>query len=156
MLIVLDDVLSPKALDNFYTGLRNFDNEQHRLRKWDEIKFTHPLLKTASKYFNLKSQYRYEVWQHLGSRPADWHLDKDELLHEKGILDCPLFGLIYYPSVESLVGGQLLLRNGISIVPRSNRLVIFSTGSIWHNVEEYEGHRHSFLINFWDKKKLGL
>ena len=159
--IVLDNVLSKTELDNFYKGLKSFDInpsryvEDEELDTWNDIKFAHPLLKILSKYFNIKRRYRYELWQHLSTNPQGWHLDKDEVLHDQGIVDCPLFGLIYYPLVESLRGGELLLENGISVTPQSNRLVLFPTGKIWHNVEKYEGYRHSFLVNVWDKKKLG-
>ena len=160
--IVLDNVLSKTELDNFYEGLKTFDINPSRyledteLDTWNSIKFVHPLLKTLSKYFNIKRHYRYELWQHLGTYPHGWHLDRDEELYEKkGILEIPLFGLIYYPLVECLRGGELLLENGISVTPKSNRLVLFSTGKLNHNVEKYEGYRHSFLINVWDKKKLG-
>ena len=159
--IALDNVLSKTELDNFYEGLKNFDInpfryvEDNELDTWNDIKFVHPLLKILSKYFNIKRRYRYELWQHLGTYPQGWHFDKDEILYKKKIFEHPLFGLIYYPLVESLHGGELLLETGISVTPKSNRLVLFSTGKIRHNVEKYEGYRHSFLINIWDKKKLG-
>ena len=159
-IFVLDDVLSDKQIKDFDSGLKRFnvinDHLIRQLNTWKEIKFAHPLLRTVSKYFNFKRQYRYEVWQHLGTRPANWHLDKDEILHDQGITDCPLFGLIYYPSVQYLRGGNLLFRNGITIVPQTNRLVIHSPASIWHRVDEYEGYRHSININIWNKKKLGV
>ena len=160
-IFVLDDVLSDKQVRDFDLGLKKFnvinDYVVRQLNTWNEIKFAHPLLRIASKYFNFKSHYRYEVWQHLGTRPNNWHIDKDEILDDQqGITDCPLFGLIYYPSVQYLRGGNLLFRNGITIVPQTNRLVIHSPPVIEHRVDEYEGYRHSININTWNKKKLGV
>ena len=165
MIIVLDNVLSENELNNFNEGTKtniSFDfNLNNNLRKWNEIKFCHPLLKITSKYFPLKWNYRYELWKHPSNdydigRDLGWHLDKDEELREKkGILDVPLFGLIYYPFVSNLKGGQLHLEDGTIIVPRANRMVLFSTGTIQHMVHKYEGHRYSVLINIWNKKNLG-
>ena len=72
-------------------------------------------------------------------------------------LEVPLFGLIYYPLIDpSLKGGELLFKDGTTIMPRSNRMVLFSTGTIFHKVAEYDdGQRLSFIVNIWDKKFLG-
>ncbi len=155
-IFVLDDVLSDIQFKDFDLGLRKFniinDSRVRQLNTWEEMEFAHHILKNVE----IKSHYMYEVWQHIGTTPYGWHVDKDEILHEQGILDCPLFGLIYYPSVQSdLRGGNLIFKDGMTIVPQTNRLVIHSPGSLWHCVEEYEGYRHSININIWDKKKLG-
>tara|TARA_B100000131_G_scaffold71716_1_gene68030 strand:+ start:349 stop:1995 length:1647 start_codon:yes stop_codon:yes gene_type:complete len=155
-IFVLDDVLSDIQFKDFDLGLRKFniinDSRVRQLNTWEEMEFAHHILKNVE----IKSHYMYEVWQHIGTTPYGWHVDKDEILHEQGILDCPLFGLIYYPSVQSdLRGGNLIFKDGMTIVPKTNRLVIHSPGSLWHCVEEYVGYRHSININIWDKKKLG-
>ncbi len=169
MLVILDDVLSENQLDSFHIGLKTVDRDNSKnryLRKWNEIKFAHPLLKVTSKYFNLKRHYRYELWQNIGcsivphsltiNAGLGWHTDKDEdMWEEKGIMSIPLFGMVYYVSV-GCSGGDLILENGIRISPKPNRLVLFSSGTIKHCVEEHEGHRYAFLINIWDKKKLGF
>ena len=158
-IFILDDVLSDNQLGNLRVGLKVLgeDNRKNRyLRKWNDIKFAHPLLKIVSKYFNLKRRYRYELWQHILAKQLLWHTDKDEDMWEKlDIISRPLFGLVYYPLV-GCSGGDLILENGIRITPKSNRLVLFSSGTIKHCVEEHDGYRHSFLINVWNKKKLGV
>ena len=167
MIIILDDVLSKDELENLNEGIETkvSVDKLNILSDWNEIKFSHSLLKIMSKYFPLKWYYKYELWKHESSRSIPqnvlsilpWHLDKDEKLYDKiGILDVPLFGLIYYPLIESLQGGELILEDGTTIIPRFNRMVLFSTGTIKHMVSEYEGRRHSFLINIWDKKNLGI
>ena len=50
----------------------------------------------------------------------------------------------------------MILEDGTVIIPRSNRMVLFSTGTIQHMVASYQGYRKSFLINIWDKKNLGV
>ena len=165
MIIVLDNVLSENELNNFNEGTKtniSFDfNLINHLRKWNEIKFCHPLLKITSKYFPLRWNYRYELWKHpskeyVSGHDLEWHIDKDEeLLQKESILEVPLFGLIYYPFISNLKGGQLHLEDETIIVPRSNRMVLFSTGTIQHMVHKYEGHRYAVLINIWNKKNLG-
>ena len=52
-IFILDDVLSDNQLDNLRVGLKVLgeDNRKNRyLRKWNDIKFAHPLLKIVSKY----------------------------------------------------------------------------------------------------------
>jgi len=162
MIIILDDVLSKDELENLNEGIDTKVSSDHRLnkylREWGDVKFAHPLLKIMSEYVLLKSYYNYELWKYESGiyNPPPWHLDKDEELYDKtGILDVPLFGLIYYPLIESLQGGELILEDGTVIIPRSNRMVLFSTGTIQHMVSSYQGYRKSFLINIWDKKNLG-
>jgi|TARA_B100001250_G_C19337277_1_gene587447 hypothetical protein len=162
MIIILDDVLSKNELENLNEGIDlkvSVDNNLNQyLRKWSDIKFAHPLLKISSKYFKLKRNYRYELWKHESSKfIPNWHFDKDEELYRiTGVTDIPIFGLIYYPLIQSLKGGELILEDGTIINPRSNRMVLFSTGTIQHMVDSYQGYRKSFLINIWAKKNLGI
>ena len=163
MIIILDDVLSKDELDKLNEGIiKKISNNNlfnRYLRKWNGIKFCHPLLKIMSKYFPLKWHYRYELWTHkAGQIIPNWHVDRDENLYANtGIVDTTLFGLIYYPLIDpSLKGGELLFKDGTTIMPRSNRMVLFSTGTIFHKVAEYDdGQRLSFIVNIWDKKFLG-
>ena len=76
--------------------------------------------------------------------------DKDEkLFDEKNILSFPLCTIIYYPHVDNLKGGELLLGND-KILPKTNRMVIFASG-ISHNVENFTGDRISMMVNPWAK-----
>jgi hypothetical protein len=42
-----------------------------------------------------------------------------------------------------------VFENGVEVVPKENRLVIFSKG-LYHGVEEFEGVRTSININPWN------
>ena len=48
-----------------------------------------------------------------------------------------------------MTGGELLLDTD-TILPKSNRMVIFAPG-ISHNVNEFTGDRICLLVNPWDK-----
>ena len=158
-IVILDNVLSDDELYNFKIGIKGEPYGADNLHKWNDMKIFHPLFKKISKIFHTKRHYMYEVWQHQGTLPNGWHVDKDEILHDQtGIVDCPLLALTYYPFIDNLIdGGRLLFKEGIAIVPRTNRIVIqFLPSRWWHNVEDYEGgYRQSININVWNKKILG-
>ena len=59
--------------------------------------------------------------------------------------------LFVVSEVEDLVNGKLQFDNGVEVVPKSNRLVIFSKG-LYHGVEEFEGVRTSININPWNTR----
>jgi len=77
------------------------------------------------------------------------HQDKDEMLYRLcGRVFTPLYSAVYYPNTEGVVGGELELQ-GMTISPRSNRVVIFS-GHLRHRVRLVtDGTRRSIVINGW-------
>ncbi len=155
MFIVLDDVLTNKENNTLLEGMKTiaFD-DNYQLKRWNEVRYAHPLLKITNKFFPLKRRYRYELWHNIHNLRG-WHLDRDEILYEQGIDDHPLYGLIFYPQVVDVTGGQLQTENGIAVKPIQNRLILLDAGKVAHNVDFFTGLRRSFLINIWDKKQLG-
>ncbi len=111
------------------------------------------LLVIASNYFDISAFVGYETWTHINSKPADWHQDKDErLIQIYDKLQFPLCTLVYYPFVDKdLKGGRVVFEDDTTVVPKTNRLIIFGPG-VWHSVEEYTGERFALIIGPWNKK----
>ena len=108
------------------------------------------LVKFASKEFDLSNVAGYELWTHYNTKP-EWHYDKDEyLFHETGLMKFPICSIVYYPFVDSLIGGKFITED-IAITPKTNRGITFSSG-VYHNVEPYNGQRFSLLLNAWNYK----
>ena len=138
------------------------------------------LQSAASQYFDFSKCIGYEAWTHMNTRPGQdieeylttgeydydsnlnknggkssdhygWHYDKDEMHYSKtGEMKFPICSLIYYVAVaEDLKGGRLMFRDH-KIIPKQNRLIIFSPGII-HDVECFEGERCSLIINPWNE-----
>ena len=152
MIHVIDNVLTEDELREFeeqVAGLNSID----KLVQYDHIQFVHPLLKVASQYFDLTECDGYEIWQHNkieGSLP--WHHDRDEILYtRKKIVSHPICGIVYYPRIENLKGGELVFENDERVSPMKNRMVLFDA-TLKHCVKEYTGRRHSVNINPWNKK----
>ena len=68
-----------------------------------------------------------------------------------GMARYPVCSTVYYLEVEDLVDGKLQFENGVEVVPKSNRLVVFSKG-FYHGVEESKGVRTSITINPWNTR----
>ena len=111
------------------------------------------ILERASQYENIPSDVLgYEYWTHVNTKPNDMHQDKDEVAYLKhGISRFPLFSTVFYLEIENLYGGELVFEDGIEIVPKSNRLVIFKKG-LEHRVRSFDGHRVSIAVNPWSTK----
>ena len=107
----------------------------------------------TSQYFDLTKCCGYEIWQHNkteGSLP--WHHDRDEILYaKKKIASHPVCGMVYYPRIENLKGGELVFENDEKVSPKKNRMVLFDA-TLKHCVKEYTGRRHSVNINPWNEK----
>ena len=153
MIVILDDVLSDEGVK---LTRQIFENEKFRKNNWLDTTLDHArqinspiasLIQIASNFFGISSMVGCEIWAHYGTRP-EWHQDKDELAGKNGELKFPLCGIVYYPLIENLVGGRLLTGSE-QIVPKTNRMVLFSPG-ILHTVEPYEGNRMSVAINPWN------
>ena len=92
-----------------------------------------------------------EYWSNV-MRPGEQlyvHQDKNEALFQMtGEVVTPIFSAVYYPHVVDVVGGELELP-GTTILPRSNRAVVF-TGHLQHRVSAVrEGTRRSIVLNGW-------
>jgi len=109
------------------------------------------LLQWASFYYSLDTCTEYELWH--GDSPLDpatgEHVDKDEIEHYKtGDFIYPICSIVYYLEVEDLVGGELVSPGNWSVVPKTNRAVIFGPG-VSHKVEKFTGTRFAVLVNPW-------
>ena len=152
MIHVIDDVLTEDELREFEEQVAVLNNID-KLVQYDHIEFAHPLLKVASQYFDLTDCAGYEIWQHNkieGSLP--WHHDRDEILYTmKKIVSHPVCGMVYYPRIENLEGGELVFENEEKVSPKKNRMVLFDA-TLKHCVKDYTGRRHSVNINPWNEK----
>ena len=141
-----------RSTDNFVSGVLDKEGEG-----WHLIDANHKnqymcyeVLRRTSKYFDTSDIIGYDYWTHTSTRPMQWHYDKDERAYSKvKIKRYPICSTVFYLEVENLVKGSLQFGNGIEIVPKENRLVIFSKG-LYHGVEEFEGVRTSININPWN------
>lgn len=156
MLIVVDNFLpvnKNNEIVDFFTN-HNASNAQ-----WFEgtlsdyvnsTSFISDCLKEASKYYNLSGMIGCEMWCHNNTRP-DWHYDKDEKLwQDNQEIKTPLCSIVYYGNINKLIGGKFITED-ITIIPKTNRLVIFSP-NIYHSVEEYSGDRMAIAVNPWNYK----
>jgi hypothetical protein len=136
------------------------------------------LIKLAGEYYNLSSCGGYEFWVHHHTKPPTWHIDNDERRREEDdILIFPLCSIVYYLQVDNLINGELCVshndevklhstnflyeevrNSGLDskindiIVPKANRMVMFSPGK-FHTVNPFIGKRISMIINPWNISK---
>tara|TARA_B100000287_G_scaffold372920_1_gene371819 strand:- start:931 stop:1416 length:486 start_codon:yes stop_codon:yes gene_type:complete len=156
MIHVIDDVLSKRKFGQFEKEIVKLDKGSgiDQLYQYDKIKFAHPILKIASRHYDLKKCCGYEIWQHdhIDGYLA-WHHDRDEILYtRKKIMNHPVCGIVFYVAVDkNLNGGGLLFENNERVSPKKNRLVLFDA-KLKHCVEQYTGRRHSVNINPWNEK----
>jgi hypothetical protein len=145
MIQILDDVLSEEdrqaCIEYWKTHQLTLLHWHTTAEYWQSI-----LIQKAREVFDLKTMVGFECWSHKTTKPQ-WHVDQDEGLKE---VVTPLCSLVYYPIIENLIGGKFLTETE-TIVPRTNRLLIFSPG-IYHGVENFVGTRHSVAINIWHYK----
>ena len=80
------------------------------------------------------------------------HSDIDEILYrETRQLRCALFGAVYYGRCENLEGGSLIFEDGVVVLPKRNRCVIFFGGTR-HSVEKVRtGIRKTVVMSVWDR-----
>jgi hypothetical protein len=136
------------------------------------------LINLAGSYYNLSTCGGYEFWIHHHTKPPTWHIDNDERRRdENNIMVFPLCSIVYYLQVENLIGGELKISHNNEIhlnsanaiyeevrnnrldnksddiiVPRTNRMVMFSAGK-FHTVNSFTGKRITMVINPWDISK---
>ena len=151
--IVIDDVLDSESVSKIHESLDESTKEPFFYNMEDEHLFNNfclSMVNLASQYYDLTNAVGYEFWTRLNTCVEGWHRDKDEkLFDEKNMLSFPLCTIIYYPYVDNMKGGELLLGSD-KILPKTNRLVIFAAG-IPHNVEDFTGNRISMMVNPWAK-----
>tara|TARA_Y100001938_G_C7991208_1_gene379608 strand:- start:245 stop:721 length:477 start_codon:yes stop_codon:yes gene_type:complete len=157
MIIIKDDVVDNiSTIQDYQQFVRQTNKNQHeKWYSWDEKhelqNFCTQLIHLASNIFDLSKCIGYEFWCNDNKTPNGWHIDKDEQTKiKKGITRLPLCSMVYYVSVENLVGGKLHIEEEI-ITPKTNRLIIFSPGK-YHCVEPFLGTRITYCINPWSIK----
>ena len=152
MIHVEDDFLPVDLLEGVYDLYNN--NKTSTPTGWVEKSEVHygvtKLVSAALHCFNISHFAGLEIWSHYNSRPG-WHYDRNELLYDKDKVNVfPLCSIIFYPKINVISGGELVIDSGITIHPKTNRLVLMSPGT-YHKVETFLGERFSLLINVWDK-----
>jgi len=156
MLIVADNVLDAQSLwevQDYYKPVSS------RYIHWvdgtlkEMIELQSPLseiLSIAACVFDLSNMSGVEQWAHDGTKP-DWHVDKDEVLFNRtGALATPLCSIVFYASVNSLVGGKFMT-DDVTVTPKTNRMLAFGPG-VHHGVEDFTGVRVAVAINAWATK----
>jgi hypothetical protein len=150
MIIIIDDVFNENDINFIRENIPLYPTNDTWFDK-GKNNFIDIIIDQCSKYFDLSGMIGYEM--HKNIIGPDYHQDKDELLFlTKGIKSFPLCGIVYYPLIENLSGGELKFEN-LSVKPINNRLVIFSP-SLPHMVNPHKGTRISLGINPWNSKPL--
>ena len=150
MIIILDNIFPQHVVDLIKNSLINLPITDTWYEKEDNF-FIDDIIKISSKYFNLSEMIGYEM--HKNITGPGFHQDKDEVLFSlKRIKSFPLCGIVYYPHIENMIGGELKFADA-TIKPINNRLVIFSP-SLPHMVNSHKGTRISLGINPWKEKPL--
>lgn len=146
MIVILDDIK--------FDGIINLLPAMSQSDGWFEFgqyECIDQILDIARKYFDLSDAIGYEMHKNL--KGPKYHCDKDELLYStQKILSFPLCGIVYYPKIENMQGGDLAFDN-VVLLPITNRLVIFSP-NLSHGVNNFLGTRISIGINPWKEKPL--
>ena len=151
--VVIDDVLNAESVSKIKESIDESTRDPFFYTMNDNHlydNFCLAMINIASEFYDLSSSVGYEFWTRLNRCVSDWHCDKDEKLYdEQKIVSYPLCTIIYYPHVDNMRGGELLLGSD-KILPKTNRLVIFAPG-IPHNVESFTGDRISMMVNPWNR-----
>ena len=151
--VVIDDVLDAESVSKIKKSIDESTRDPFFYTMNDNHlydNFCLAMINIASDFYDLSSSVGYEFWTRLNRCVSDWHCDKDEKLYdEQKIVSYPLCTIIYYPHVDNMRGGELLLGSD-KILPKTNRLVIFAPG-IPHNVESFTGDRISMMVNPWNR-----
>tara|TARA_A100001234_G_C12348940_1_gene269165 strand:+ start:34 stop:537 length:504 start_codon:yes stop_codon:yes gene_type:complete len=151
--VVIDDVLDAESVSKIKESIDESTRDPFFYTMNDNHlydNFCLAMINIASEFYDLSSSVGYEFWTRLNRCVSDWHCDKDEKLYdEQKIVSYPLCTIIYYPHVDNMRGGELLLGSD-KILPKTNRLVIFAPG-IPHNVESFTGDRISMMVNPWNR-----
>ena len=141
MIVIVDNLFDD------YSVVVDFLEETKKIEEASVMVKT--ILDKASNYFDLSEMRYYESWTHQNTLPSEWHYDKDETLYKKGEFRFPLCSTVFYPTVsEDIKGGSLMFESGVTVKPKTNRLVIFAPG-LYHGVQPFRGKRTSINTNPW-------
>lgn len=148
---VLDDDLRKSFLDHDYNGAKsNGLGDFWYGQKYDDIEFPYAqkILRICSSYADISKMVGYEM-HHNYFNGGTYHLDKDEILYKKtDEVKCPIVSVVYYLSIEEMVGGTFYTSD-ITIIPKTNRLIIFSSDLHHGYAPVTGGTRISVGINPW-------
>lgn len=160
MIVIQDNFLSETEHANLFDLFitRGFAIDRDQWYDRGSLWFADLMTDESRKYFSFENDYiGYEV--HANTAAVRPHRDKDELLARvsegKEIL-YPLVGIVYYLKVTADNGGELVfLEDGVTVIPKNNRLVIFQR-DLLHGVNPIlKNHqRISIGINPWNKLPL--
>lgn len=109
----------------------------------------------------------FEYWSGVNRNNTylQTHRDRDEKLFEDtGENVYPLVGSVYYPLIDSLEGGELVIYQKEidsepfeKLPPVQNRIVFFDSGHLWHKIcKVTSGTRVHFAVNVWETEPYGL
>lgn len=151
MFVVIDDFFSDDKLNEVVNYIPKLPEGDCWFEN-NSIEFVEIILKETSKYFDISTSVGYEMHKNVIS--LGMHYDKDEKLFKStGQLSFPLCGIVFYPKIEYMTGGEFILDKSAAIVPKTNRLVLFK-GDLYHGVIPHTGTRVSIGINPWSEKPL--
>lgn len=162
MIIIMDEVVGNPTFQSDCidllqqnkkkTGVDNYKEKWYSLDEEHHFQdFCLQILNVAGSFFDLSTCKGYEFWTHNNTIPRGWHIDQDEqLVSVTGQTRFPLCSVVYYLKVENLKGGKLHIEDDI-IIPKSNRMVIFSP-ELNHCAEPFMGDRITLCVNPWSIK----
>lgn len=153
MIIVLDNIFASNQIKIFKEGITPSMQEVSFFSYGDKhasSSMCNRILEKAHKYVPLENSIGYEYWTQQNTTPAGKHQDKDERAFGKGITRFPMCSIVYYLTVENLVGGELVFDN-VTVKPKENSMVIFKKG-LEHHVNDFTGNRVSIAVNPWETK----
>ena len=143
------------VLDNVFSKKPEFTPSGVEFFAYNSVHLNSPicneLLEWASFYYSLDNCTEYEVWHGSTTMDAamDEHIDKDEHHYVKSGQNIhPICSIVYYLEIENLEGGELVSPGNWSVVPKTNRAVIFGPG-VAHKVNWFTGTRFAVLVNPW-------
>lgn len=151
MVIIQDDFFTQDISDQLSVVYRNGYIKNHPfILKKDYDQEIHEIVSFASTHFDFSSVLGCEIWTNSNQVTPVRHTDHDmRYFVETGIERYPKCTMVYYPFVSpKIFGGNLHVEDKI-VVPRTNRLVVFSPGLL-HHIEPFEGERISVVYNPWD------
>ena len=150
MIVVIDDLFDQEKINYIVNDLPNIKESDGWFDK-GVISYLDEIATVVNNYFLVENAAGYEMHKNVVS--LGMHYDKDQLLYKRtGRLSYPICGVVYYPKIENMSGGELVFDDA-SITPKTNRLVIFK-GDLYHGVNPHTGTRISLGINPWLLKPL--
>lgn len=135
------------VIDNAVDVFNIANNNSLRFYRLGEIHNCKPmcekLITRAKQFFDISEMVGYDFWGHSNNK-LDWHYDRDENI--KDYVSTPICSIVFYSTIQNLRGGELVFEDGTTIIPRTNRAVIFSP-RLKHKVNPCSGVRLSYNVN---------